>query len=451
MVVKLPKFHLDSTVSSIFSKIQRFAYRAVELIEFHEISINMTVLPQFIDKAADGLIRIIEFRGKEPEARRRLGPDWKTRIKSSVWHDICSALHFASRVVDEYGIRDKFWKDSRDWFGPNYRLLEGSYNLLYMLSCPTVSKRMGQTGQHVIFRWKLTGVDEILKVAEIAFPKDFERWKSSDFRDSSEVGVLVYLKELMPDLSLQIPSLDSSGVQVCVGDLLTKKPIPDIYARNSSPNDSEVLILNSEGVTDISMAYGLIYRFHLTESTFTKGLDITSAYISWSGEADPQLRSMQLELWLGIPFVLPGNVPPAPGSGPSFDGGPSGSPSSSPSGGGSGKSGPNPYNKSGGPSSSKSDNSSPSPSSGGLGSGIKGLASEIGASITESVRNELPGLVQRAVSGYVFSGGNPAAAFVNAAYPYAPVYSAPSNIPSPNVREVSTSPYRPSNQRRLKN
>jgi hypothetical protein len=413
MTLKLPRFHLDATVVSIFSKVARFAYRAIETVQYHKVYINMTVLPTFIDKAADGLINIVNYKGLAPECRRRFGPTWKDKLRCAVWHDICSAMYFATRVVDEYDVRDKFWDDSKYWFGPNFRLLEGSYNLLYMLSCTYIGKRMGNTGQHIEFHWKLVGVNEILKVAEAAYPKEFPEWKSSGFRDSSQVGVLVFLNTLLPGLSLKVPFFNTTSPQVCVGDLLTEPPTANDWIRGSESNDSKVLILNSDGVTDTSMALGLIYRFHYTQSTFTKGLDVKSAYIEWTGEADPQMRSRQIELWLGIEFLLPGEVPPAPGSGPSPEGGPTGP--QSPSGGSGGSVRPSSSSVSNKPSSG----SSPKSPSGGLGSGIKGLVKDVGSDLAQQIREEIPIIVNRALAGYIATGFNPYGAVANVAYPYA--------------------------------
>lgn len=423
MTIKLPRFHLDNVVTGTVNKVRRFSKRQFEEVDFRTIKILMTVLPDFINKVSSGLLSIVRYRGLEPEFRRKLGPDWEKRLDRAVWHDVCSALHFVNKVTLE---QRYFWDDSRDWFGPNVKHLDGTFHLLNILSSAPVSLRIGDSGQHITYDWKYYGMDYMFKAAKEKHSDVYQQWEDSGFRSPNEIGVLVFTKTLIHDLGLNVANYSLGGQQISIADLLTQRPRENELVLNGQANDSEVWILDSDGVSDVSMALGLVYRFNFETTTVTRGLDVRSCYVNWSGEADPQLRALQLEIWLGIPFVLPGHVSEFGSPGP-FGSGPSGPDDLSPQSGGSGQPGPSgPFsglsgqfkNKEGpesGPTTGKTGKRPPGPI---IPGGVKGLAGSTLSSATKALSNDVPGIIQRTVVGYLASGGNLGSALGKAAYPY---------------------------------
>jgi len=171
--------------------------------------------------------------------------------------------------------------------------------MMKVLSASTEGFTVPGTGNRFFFEYSLRNTDYIFNqwLNKHYSIEEIVNLKKTDYRVPEYFGILQAIKnELAQDIILETPVL-RTGIEepLCIGDVL--------ITNTENPSGS-YLILSSEGVSPISVAFNLIYRPKFLNSVVTNINLHGLTYMQWSGEPSPEVRSFQIEIWLGIPYNL---------------------------------------------------------------------------------------------------------------------------------------------------
>lgn len=312
--------HLSGTFNLIINQLKKLNRVLFERITFSTISIAVLPVQTFIEFVADSLNYQVEYNGFATKASKQFGKDWKDQFKRAVYFDYLSALYFCWRVQNEDTV---FWERNSEYFSNN-PLLIGSRNLIRILMAKTNGFEVIGTGFKFYYEFVLRDPTYIIDTwgPSVCGPEDYAKLKASGFRSPAYNGTLKFIKDnYVKDLDMASPNFVLNGEEpMCIADL--------IVTTDSTENISKYHVLRNDGVSTYSMALNLNYRTQFSNNT-VGGINLLDLfYISYSGEADPDLRATQIELWLGFRFAMPdlrtsGPSSSSGGRGPSGNGVPS--------------------------------------------------------------------------------------------------------------------------------
>jgi hypothetical protein len=292
MPILLPRIHINGACSKAFRQFMLFSKPVFDELQYGLITYVVSPSIEEIKFSADSAISLIYHSGLQFQARRQLGPQWETKVKQAIYVDFFATYDFVTLILTSSNI---FWEQTEVYFR-NFPGLPGTQHFIELMSASQRGFTIPLTRINLSYSFVLNQscIPSLKKFRNESFTQqEIAALDAVQWRSREHFGVIKQLEELIPGFKV-VTKISASGVKepACVGDLINDKDKNMVY------------ILNSEGVSTLSLAYNILFKTELVEPYTTFSL-LKMCYMSIPNpEIKSEIRACITEIWLGVPYAM---------------------------------------------------------------------------------------------------------------------------------------------------